>query len=649
MSEQAQQNSREHILVCLSSAPSNEKIIKIAADMAKAYGAKLTALFVETADFANASAENKERVEAHIKLAVDLGAEVETAFGEDIAYQIAKFSEKAGITKLVLGRSTFTKKRLFQRSNIVEQLLSYAPDIDIHIIPDKAADIRYFPSKSKKNIALSVLKDVLISAVCLGASTLLSYLLSGIGVSGANLIMAYILGVLIVSVATSNVAYSLVSSVAAVFLFNYLFTEPQFSLSAYETGYPFTFFAMFITAFVTAFFAQTYKKEARQSAKVARRLKLLFDANRQLSAADSKRKILDVAAAQLSLMFNCNVIIFDDESNETLYAVDNAKKPVYDSKIESLSADSAINNKTEGESGAHFKYYPLTVNSRNYGAVGLDKKDMTAFEHDSLMTVLLECALALENEKNSREKEEAAIVARTEKLRANILRSLSHDLRTPLTSISGNAVNLIENSNRFDEETKLQIYRDIDFDARWLIDLVENLLASTRIEEGRLQLKLADELMSDIVDAAYNYSLKRAEGRKITLDNRCDMLFVKADAKLIVQVIVNLVDNAVKYTKSDSKIVLSACREGDKVRVRVADDGDGVASADVPHIFDMFYQGGNKSGDGRRSLGLGLYLCKAIVEAHNGSISYEDNVPSGAAFTFELPLVEVQINEETVD
>lgn len=638
----------EHVLVCLSSAPSNARIIRTAAQMAKAYCAKFTALFVQTAAFEKASSEDKSRLAANIELARELGAEVETVFGDDIAYHIARFSEAAGVTKLVIGRSTFTKKRVFGRSNLVESLLAYAPEVEIHIIPDRSADIGYSPRKSKPD-RLDILKNSAISVLILGVATAICYLFQWLGFADANMIMVYIIGVLVTSVATSSIIFGVLSSLGGVLLFNFLFTVPKFSLAAYGTGYPVTFLMMFTTGALSGMLAQRYRRQASQSHRIAHRLKLLSDTNKQLLAGTDRDSILALTAQQLIKLFKADVLVFDEDMNCKLFPAELSKSAVYDAEIERKTAEFAIYGKTsDGDGkpeGSAFFFTPMRVADRVYGAIGIDDEGLSSFDRDTLASVVLECALALDNERNRREKQQASLLASNEQLRANILRSVSHDLRTPLTSISGNAANLLENGDKFDDETRRQLLKDILKDSDWLISLTENLLASTRMEDGELKLRLTDELIDDIADAAVSYCSKRTEGRSLTLSSDCGMIFVSVDAKLIVQVIVNLIDNAVKYTPPGSHIDVNIEDAGKNVRVCVSDDGNGVPPEDKPHVFEKFFSGAGKPSDSRRSLGLGLYLCKAIIEAHGGTISLEDNVPHGCKFAFELAKKEIKINE----
>jgi two-component system sensor histidine kinase KdpD len=259
------------------------------------------------------------------------------------------------------------------------------------------------------------------------------------------------------------------------------------------------------------------------------------------------------------------------------------------------------------------------------------------------LTALITGTLAIEKEKNAREKEAAANLARSEQLRADLLRTISHDLRTPLTSISGNASNLLANGDRFDAATRRQIYTDIYEDSLWLISLVENLLSATRIEQGRMILRTETELLSDIVEEAVRHA--RCETHTLRVEQPEELLLVQADARLIVQVIDNLIDNAVKYTPPGCCITLTTRPAGEWAEIAVADNGPGLSDEAKQRVFDMFYSGANKIADNRRSLGLGLYLCKAIVEAHSGQICVQDNSPQGAVFRFTLPLQDVPLRE----
>lgn len=421
----------EHILICLSSSPTNAKIIRTAARMADAFKGSLTALFVETPEFASMSEANKQQLRSNIHLAQQMGAAIETVYGDDIAFQIAEFARLSGVSKA--GATT-----------------------ENYILPNEQAVAAWVHKNNKRAGATT---DTLGSAKCL--------------------------------------------------------------------------------------------------------------------------------------------------------------------------------------------YLAVRVSDMVYGVVGIGlagEAHLDSFENSIVLSILGECALALENERAIREREESAVLAKNEQLRANLLRSISHDLRTPLTSISGNAGVLLANGEALGTKKCKQLYTAIYDDSLWLINLVENLLSVTRIEDGTMQLKLTAELVDEAVAEAVRHISRQSAEHHIIIRQQEDFLLAKMDARLIVQVIINIVDNAVKYTPKGSTITITTRKEGKWAAVEIADDGPGIPDDAKPRIFDMFYTAGAHSADSRRSLGLGLALCKSIINAHGGEISVADNQPSGTIFRFTLPAEEVTLH-----
>lgn len=649
----------EHILVCLSSSPSNAKIIRTAARMATAFKGAFTALFVETPDFSVMSEENVKRLRSNMRLAEQLGAKIETVYGEDVPFQIAEFARLSGVSKIVIGRSSGVKRHLFSKPTLTEKLIASAPNLDVHIIPDTVYDAAVYRLRKakKRNYLIFSAADILKCIAILLVSSLIGIAFRNLGFAEANIITVYVLGVLITSVITKHQIYSLISSIVSVLVFNFLFTDPKFTLQAYDQGYPVTFLIMFLAAFLTGSLAIRLKNQAKQSARAAYRTKVLFDTNQLLQQSKDRNEIISVTSNQLIKLLGKDVVFYlaDKEKLEKphIFLATNENLEVCTSDNEKAVAGWVFkNNKragatTETLSSAKCLYLAVRVNNTVYGVVGIvmGEKPLDPFENSILLSILGECALALENEKNAREKEESAVLAKNEQLRANLLRAISHDLRTPLTSISGNASNLLSNGESFDTDTKKQLYTDIYDDSMWLIGLVENLLAVTRIEEGRLNLNISQNLMDDVITEALHHINRKSVEHHISVENEDELLLAKMDAKLIVQVIINLVDNAIKYTPQNSHIKIRTEKHGNMAVVSVADDGEGIPDEIKPRVFDMFYSGANKIADSRRSLGLGLSLCKSIISAHGGEIKVSDNQPHGTVFTFTLPLGEVKVYE----
>lgn len=645
-----QSKKKEHILVGLSSAPSNSKIVETASKMARAFDANLTALYIKTSQSEVLSEENAKRLQNNIKFAERMGATIVTVYGEDVALQMAEYAKTSGATKIVIGRNATKRAGIIRKPTLADKLIALATNIDIHIIPDADSDLReQKETLFKKTNALSIVKDLAISLGVIIVTSLIGLFFAYLGFSEANIITLYILGVLITSIVTSSKLAWGFSSVASVLIFNFLFTKPRFSLMAYGDGYPITFAIMFVASLITGSLASKMHNQTKQSSQAAYRTKILFDANRLLQRASDDEEVLKITAEQLKKLLNREIVIFKqnkDALQTLVYALDDSFQM---GEKELNIATSILINHSYDYKDAQLRcdYYPLKTQLRTYGIVAVYKneKEIDSFENSIVLSLVGECALALENLFNAKEKELAAVLAENEQLRANLLRAISHDLRTPLTAISGNASNLISNASSFDEQTKLSIYNDIYNDSMWLINLVENLLSITRLEEGRMNLNFTAELIDEVVAEAVKHVHMRQGGQKITVVHKDEFLLAKMDTRLIIQVIINILDNAIKYTPKDSMITITTEKQKDKAIISIADNGAGIPDELKERVFDMFYTGANKLADSRRSIGLGLALCKSIISVHGGEIFVKDNVPSGAIFTFTLPIGEIKINE----
>lgn len=649
----------EHTLVCLSASPSNAKIVKTAAKMATAFGGSFTALYVQTPDSDKMDEVSKRRLQYHVRLAEQLGAVIITVYGEDVSYQIAEFARISGVTKIVIGRSNVKRRHFWSKPTLTEKLTEIAPNLDIHIIPDNTTDTRY---REKSHSFLQSLipypKDLLISLVILAVTTLFGVVLFRFGFTDSNIIPVYILGVLLTSLFTKGYFCGIVGSLVSVMLFNFFFTEPRLTFHAYDSRYAVTFAIMLVASVITGTLASKLKSHAKLSAQAAFRTKVLLDTNQLLQKAQDTDDMINITATQLMKLLNRSVVMYsakgDKLSKGALFPVetDGAEDDLF-TAVEHSTAQWVFEHNhragatTDTLNKAKCLYMAIRINHNVYGVVGIhiNGKPLDSFETNILLSILGECALALDNNRNAKEKELAAVLAKNEQLRANLLRAISHDLRTPLTSISGNAGNLLSNYDKLDEETRVQVFTDIFDDSQWLISLVENLLSVTRIEEGRINFNMSVHLMDEVIDEAMKHINRKAEEHNISVDCKDELLLARMDAKLIIQVIINLVDNAVKYTPAGSEIKISAENKDGFVSVSVADNGSGIPDSVKPRAFEMFYTGDNKIGDSRRSLGLGLPLCKSIINAHGGEITLSDNKPHGSIFTFTVPSGEVNINE----
>ncbi len=654
---EASQKHEEHILVCLSSSPSNPHIIDEASEIAKAFQGEFTALYVQKTPEYALSEEDEKRLQYNIRYAQDKGAAITTVIGENIPFQIAEFARLSFVTKIVIGRSNTKRYHFWERQTLTDQLIVMDPNMDIYIIPDYKIEMKDNHYTRLTNHFIPTVKDLMITVALLVGTTFFGFCFSQLGFTESNIIMVYILGVLICAILTTSHVCSLISSFCSVLLFNYFFTEPKLSFHAYETGYTVTFAIMFAAAFLTGSLAYRLKNNARESARAAFRTKVLFDTNRLLQKCQTTDEVYGIAAKQVMLLLECDVVIYPVLNNTLqlgyVYRGEGQVcHPVSDNETEKEVLDWVFEHQKEAGATTEVfpkaKYLYLAICSKRdvYGIIGMAiHHSCGSFEFSIILSILGECALALENIKNAAAKKEAALEIQNEKLRANILRTISHDLRTPLTSISGNASNLYYHYHMLDDKTRAQIFEDIYDESEWLIQLVENLLSVSRIDNGQIQINQMPEVLDDVIDEAMKHVDRNRVDHEIRVEHPKDLVIANMDAKLITQVIINIVNNAIKYTGNGSMIVINYESVGDVVYVRITDNGPGLSDEMKNHVFDMFYSGDHKVADGKKSIGLGLSLCKSVVEAHGGTISVKDNEPSGCSFTFTLERGEVAVYE----
>lgn len=656
----------EHVLVCLSSSPSNAKVIRTAARMAEAFHSGFTALFVQTPDTKELSGDNLRRLRENLRLAEQMGAQIATVYGTDPAVQIAEYARVSGVTKIVMGRVNH-KRGVFHRlvngsGNLADRLISLTGNLDVYIIPDQQPlyKKRHRRILQKEDLSFSW-KDSAKTLFLLAMATVLGFAFRYAGFSESNIIMIYILGVLITAVWTHGHLYGAVSSLLSVATFNYFFTSPYFTFEATDPSYPVTFLIMLIASVIASSLASRVKTQARQASQKAYYTELLLGSSQKLQQGKDEAEILQIAGRQLSRLLDRPILYALAEEGKDLSfhaAPQDSRELVaqYTTREEQGVAQWVMrNNKHAGattDTLPHAKALYLAVRGTQgvMAVVGVPIHDHPlpeAFEKNLMVAILNECGLILERRRLRAEKQAIEMETQRERLRANLLRAISHDLRTPLTSISGNAGVLMEKSIQLPEEKKQELYTAIYDDSMWLVNLTENLLSVTRIENGTMHIRMEPELLEEVFEEALSHLDRQAANHHISTHLDDDLLMARMDVRLVVQVIINIVNNAIKYTPEGSHIVLSAARKDDMAEVSIADDGPGISDEAKPHLFDMFYTASQGKADTRRGLGLGLNLCQSIVTAHGGTISVADNAPHGTVFRFTLPIAEVTNHGES--
>ena len=460
----------------------------------------------------------------------------------------------------------------------------------------------------------SLLRDFAAGFGMILAATAVGNLFNQLGFSVSTIISVYILAVLMAAVTTSRISGFMVCF-ASVITFNFFFTEPKYTLLAYGQDDPVTFAVMFLVSLVACSLAERLKRTAREYSRTLDGTRILLESSRLLYLGETEDEVRESTERQLRRLLERDVIL--------------------------------VPPGRQIPPGREYETRKIVLGETEYGTLLIRIKDPApdTFVLSLMDSILSEYALTLENIRIRREKEEAAIRIRNEQFRSNLLRSISHDLRTPLTSISGNASNLLSNGPEFDEATRTRLYSDIYDDAVWLTNLVENLLSLSRVEDESIPMNYQVELLEDIVDEALLHTDRHRSEHRLLVDLPEKPVLLMADARLVAQVLINLVNNAIAYTPKGTEIRISADTGLHEASITVADNGPGIPDGEKERVFEMFYSGSGNGPENRRSVGMGLSLCRAIVQAHGGEILLRDNIPSGAAFTFTLPLSEVDVHE----
>lgn len=497
-------------------------------------------------------------------------------------------------------------------------------------------------------IFFMVLKTLGLIVGIMAASTLISTAFKSLGFHESNFIMTYNIGVLLVAYFTDGYFYGIMASIMGVLTFNYFFTEPYYTLVAYSPEYPVTFIIMLIVALITSTLTAQVKRESQRAETREKRIRILYQIEKDLLSVNSKPQLLTVAAKDIRGLFDASVLIYAADLNGDLNMRHVEGNNVFQEEkekaalLETFQSGMASGSGKELFSNCSAYYLPIGGPSGVLGVIGIafpDKYILSESQKIFLDTISAQIALAMERERLYEKQQRTKMEIEKERLRGDLLRSVSHDLRTPLTSILGSVGTMVENYDVLNDDVKKDFLNDVYTEAEWLNGLVENILSLTRLDEGKVKLKKEMEAVEEIVAEAVSRVKKRAEQHEIMISIPSELLMIPVDGTLIEQVLVNLLDNAIKHTAGNSKIKVEVIKENNKVIVEVSDDGQGIPEDDLPFIFNRYYTKQSGSNN-RRGIGIGLSICKSIIEAHGGTITAENNATGGAVFRFTLPMKE---------
>lgn len=473
-------------------------------------------------------------------------------------------------------------------------------------------------SSKNKEIVYSSMKVLIVLMLAM----LSSFLISGFGVDKESIIMVFLLGVLFVTILTNGYIYGIIASAASVILFNYFFTEPRYTFLIYSAVDMMLLLFFLITAIVSGTITSRLQKQMSISNRNEMTAKLLYEVTEGFLHVTGKRNII-----MRGIKY-----IFDNTGFSSRVIIHGDKEEYFSEQYVTSDAEGIV--------------IPVLGVTKQIGSIILycGKEDLTFQQELVAKTVATQLGNALDREYSYHGREEIRVAMERERLRNTLLRSVAHDLRSPLTALTGASSLLADRFEQLSVEEQKKLAADISEEMIWLTNLVENILNMTRIGEGQLVLHKEDEVVDDVVNEAISHMSRILQNRHLEVSLPNEVVSLPMDGRLIVQVLVNLLDNAVKHTPSDSSIGLRVVILGNDVMFEVTDNGNGIDNSIKDRLFEGFATQKNKIVDGKRGMGLGLAICNAVVEAHGGKIYAENQQSGGARFAFSLPM-EVNQND----
>ena len=641
------------ILVCISSHPLGERLIRAGRRLADDLDAEWIVVFVETPGHIHMPAQNRERIEHNLILAEQLGARVESLSGTSVAETVLEFARRNNATKIIVGKPLWPRwYELLRGESVLDQLIRKSGSIDIYVISEESnqpnALLKSSPILNRR--WSRYIKSVLL----VGIATLFNFLIYG-KIEPTNLVMFFLAAVVISAVFFGR-GPSILASLLSVLTFDFFFVDPRYSFTVSDTEYIVTFIGFMAVGLIISSSASLLHDQVDQLRRRETNVREINALSKELTAAVNLDDVTNVVVSKLGKTFDCDVVILLPEAQRlTLRASTNSL--TLDKNEQAVAFWAFQNGQPAGQgtetlSAASIRFLPLKTSRGTVGVLGMKSQDQAHYltQKDRL---LLEnfanlAALAIERALFADQASQAESLRVTERLQSALLNSISHELRTPLASILGALSSLEEDENTqgnempLNHETRLELINSAAEQTRRLNHLVGNLLDMTRIQSGSVRLNRTPTDIQDLIGAILNQMEDRLRGRLIDVDISEDLPIISVDAVLIGQALVNLLDNAVKFSPQNTPIHIQATQTKGELRLSVQDEGPGVASEDVDRIFDKFFRGSTAIGTG--GTGLGLSICRGIVEAHGGRIWAENISGGGFLVEFSIPLEEVPRN-----
>jgi two-component system sensor histidine kinase KdpD len=655
--------ARERLIACIGPGPESATLVRSAARLAASLKADWLAVYVETPKLQRLPDASRKRTLDALKLASELGAETVTLDGADAAATLVAYARMRNVSKIVAGASDAPGwRRVFDRP-VAEALVHHAHDIDVTLVGVKAA--KESRERDASNPVFAAVRSEARSspnayfyAAAIGvAITVLASLLSR-HIDLTNLVMLYLLGVVFAAVRLGRGPGVLLSFVS-VAAFDFFFVPPRLSFSVSDTQYLLTFFVMLLTSLTISHLTSNLRRQARVASLRERRTGAMYAMTRELGGALMTEQIIEIGTRHVGEIFQAKVAILLPDSTEKIRQKVDEPNPQFTLDAADLDLDigqwvydqqKPAGRGTDTLPASNALYLPLKAPMRTRGVLALitaHAAELAVPEQQRMIdTFASQIALALERVHYVEIAQDALVNMESERMRNSLLSAISHDLRTPLTSIVGFA-SVLEEQQRIHNgsaDSARELVHAIHEEALRMSGLVTNLLDMARLQAGSIRLNRQWLMLEEVVGAALAVCGRTLAGHTVQVRVPPDLPLIQLDAVLMERLLANLFENAAKYTPRDSSLSIHAAVEqhsGERyVRVCVDDNGPGLAPGIQQTLFDKFTRGEKESA--KPGIGLGLAICRAIVEAHGGKIGAENRVDGegkvlGARFWFTLP------------
>ena len=637
----------ERLLVSISPSPLSERLIRSTRRLADELNAEWMAIYVETPQLAAMSPEKRDRIARILLQAEELGARtyVLTSNGSVAATSqiILEFARKNNISKIIVGKPLRPRWQEILRGSMVEDLIRMSGDMDVYVVT--SSDQPALPPEENLLRIHSPWPRYLWSILLVAIATGLGFLIGG-RIAPTNLVMLYLLIVVIAAIYLGR-GPAILASILGVLAFDFLFIQPYFTFAVSDTQYIITFIALFLVGMVISQLTARAREQTDAAHQREAETAELYALSRDLAAAGELDAILHVLIQHVEQTFGRNTVVLLPENSHLVTRVASADLRLGEDEI--AVADwvyrhgDPAGRHTNTLPAALLRYLPLKTARGIVGVLGVQgpessSHDLTPQQRRLMEAFASQSALAIERVQLAEQARQAQLLQATEKLQTALLNSISHDLRTPLVSITGALTSLDEQSDSLKEEYRKSLIVTAREEAERLNRLVGNLLSMTRIESGAIKLHLEPGDIQDVIGTALEQLGKRIANRKVNVDVPINFPLVPMDFSLMVQVLVNVFDNAVKYSPEYCSIEVSVELENDKARIKIADRGEGIPSDDLDRIFDKFYR--VQRPESVSGTGLGLSISKGIIDIHNGQIYARVREGGGTVISIELPLRE---------